>query len=521
MPAKLGMSFCISLSAILLFSGCGNRTREEQTQFSAAATVELYGVRHPGTTVIPVSDTLCTAERVRRETTRRLDRERLLDTIRVVIDSSSNLLEVPRPLKALAGKEFSIAREAPVIEFGLIPAEPKFFTELNGRDVSGWWGNYAQSNYQPENGKFYAAVGDHGQLGACIYIVEYDPAKRRTRCLPEINRTLGRRENQFGDGIIHGWLDFYKSVSLPYPHLWFCTYWSRFPEPTESDYATGYDGGHILSCDPRTGDIVDYGAPLPRASWPYHRVDTRRGMLYAVGMNREFLAWDINARRVRWAGYPPAGIDWFNRAILLDEATGKAYTTNNFASDAERHLIRYDPSANRFTRLACHMPKDSRTGQYEPMRAQTRDRGPDGLFWGVTSAGQLFTFDPDREIIEDKGPCWPGDQRYTCSLERSPGGRYVYYAPQSYRDGSPVIQLDTKTGKKKALAFLVNHYYGKYGYIPAVSYSLKLDDTGERLFMVWNGAFMDLADDIDVSRFGHCSVMLLHIPESEREDDTF
>jgi hypothetical protein len=513
------MSFCSLLSILLFLSGCFSRTSEKQTTVSDKETVGRYGIVFRGTTAIPISDTLCAEERARRDTALSKDREHLLDTARVVIDSSANLLEIPNHLKVLAGKEFSIARTAPKVEFGLIPVEPKFFPELNGRDVSGWWANYAQSNYLAENRKFYAAVGDHGRMGACIYIAEYDPAARKIRCLPEINRTIGRREDQFGDGSIHGWVDFYQSGDLAAPHLWFCTYWSRYPEPTESDYATGYDGGHILSCNPRTGDIVDYGAPLLHASWPYHRVDTRRGMLYAVGMNREFLAWDINTQRTRWAGYPPAGVDWFNRAILLDEATGKVYTTNNSESDPERHLICYDPSINRFSRLACHMPGDSGTGRYEPMRAQTRHRGPDGLFWGVTSTGQLFTFDPGREIINDRGPCWPGDQRYTCSLERSPGGRYVYYAPQTYRDGSPVIQLDTKTGRKKVLAFLVNHYHNKYGYIPAVSYSFKLDNAGERLFMVWNGAFMDLADDIGVSRFGHCSVMLLHIPAGEREDD--
>jgi hypothetical protein len=504
---------------MLLLSGCISRTPEKQARTSETVTVGRYGIVHRGTVAMPVSDTLCAVEQARRATARRLDRERLLDSARVVIDSSTALLNIPKHLNIFSGKEFSVAQAAPVIEFGLIPVEPKFFSELSQRDVSGWWGNYAQSNYIAETDRFYAAVGDHGQLGACINIAEYDPAARHIRCLPEINRTLGRRDDQFGDGIIHGWLDFYQSQDLHAPHLWFCTYWSRFPEPTESDYATGYDGGHIMSCDVRTGDIIDYGAPLPRASWPYHRVDTRRGMLYAVGMNREFLAWDINTQRTLYAGYPPAEIDWFNRAILLDETTGKVYTTNNSESDAKRRLICYDPATNRFSRLACHMPKDFRTGRYEPMRAQTRDRGPDGLFWGVTSSGQLFTFDPEREIIKDKGSCWPGDQRYTCSLERSPGGRYVYYAPQTYRDASPVIQFDIKTGKKKVLAFLVYYYFGKYGYIPAVSYSLKLDTAGGRLFMVWNGAFTDLADDIGVGRFGHCSVMLLHIPESERLND--
>ncbi|MDP2981893.1 MAG: hypothetical protein Q8O92_01010 [Candidatus Latescibacter sp.] len=480
--------------------------------------IGYYGVIHqrvsiPADSVIP-----CESEKKRKEMAEHMDREKLLYSSRTVIDSDPKMLEIPAGLRRFAGKEFIVAKTTPRIEFAVVPAEPRFFDELADRDVTGWWGNYTQSNYYPPTGKFYSAVGDHGKLNAHIYLVEYDTRSRTVRCLPEINRSIGRGEKQFGDGIVHGWIDIYQSRDLSRPHIWFCTYWSRFPEPTEADYATGYDGGRIFSFDMETGDIVDYGAPIPRTSWPYHRVDTRRGMLYAVGYHSEFLAWDINSQRSRWAGMLPDSLTWFTRAILLDETTGMVYTANNHVSDQERHLIRYDPAANRFTKLSCSMPKDPMTGRYEPMRAQTRDRGPDGLFWGVTNSGVLFSFDPAREKIVDHGLIWPTDQRYTCSMERSPGGRYVYYAPQAYRDGSPVIQYDIKTGGKKVIAFLKSYYYEKYGYIPAVSYSLKLDDRGEKLFMVWNGAFTEDVPDLGVGRFGNCSVMVINIPESERKE---
>ena len=59
----------------------------------------------------------------------------------------------------------------------------------------------------------------------------------------------------------------------------------------------------------------------------------------------------------------------------------------------------------------------------------------------LTYNGLLFTFDPVAEKIESKGYNWPGEQRYTCSMDRSPGGRYVYYLPgahgHGYSDGSP------------------------------------------------------------------------------------
>ena len=106
----------------------------------------------------------------------------------------------------------------------------------------------------------------------------------------------------------------------------------------------------------------------------------------------------------------------------------------------------------------------------------------------------------------------------SCSLECSPGGRYLYYTLRSARNFSPVIQYDTKTGTKKVLAFLYPYYYKKYGYMLTGSYALRLDDKGENIFIVWNGAFIKPTKKIGVDFWGHCSVMYLKIPATEREE---
>jgi hypothetical protein len=156
------------------------------------------------------------------------------------------------------------------------------------------------------------------------------------------------------------------------------------------------------------------------------------------------------------------------------------------------------------------------------MRAQTAHRGPDGLFWGVSSNGQLFTFDPEKEEVLSKGYNWPGEQRYTASMDRSPGGRYVYYAPGAhgagYLDGSPVVQYDTRTGQKKVLAFMFPYYYEKYGYTPGGTFSIRLDNKGERLFILWNGAFVEHKPGQESDTFGQCSVMVVNIPTNERQE---
>ena len=509
-----------------------------QAQESAEVRVGPRGVLRPFVERPEPAVTPSPSEQAKREEAERLDRAGLLYSGKVVVDRDPKMLEPPEVVAAYAGKEYVIASEPPQVEFAVLPVEPLFLRTSPVESKSSIsnepapWANWGQSAFDPGTGRFYSAVGDDGKYDAHIQIIEYDPATRKIRCLPEVNKVLGRDARTFGEGKIHGWLDWYQSEQLAKPHLWFCTYWAKYPEPDEEDFASGYDGGHILSCDPQTGDMVDYGAPVKRSSWPYHRLDPDRGILYAVGMFGEFLAWDINEQKTLWAGYLPEGMGWWERAILIDDKTGMVYTSNrDREEDPELHLIKYDPSKNRFFKLECHVPANSGSatgkggapGAFSPMRAQTRRRGPDGLFWCITNAGQLFTFDPDKETIEDKGPNWAGVQRYTASMDRSPGGRYLYYLPgahgHGYADGSPIVQYDTETGAKKVLAFMFPYYYEKYGYTAGGTFSVKLDDAGKRLFVLWNGAFVDHGEALrDDDTFGQCSLMLIHIPESERPE---
>ena len=525
------IALALTLSAVFaLFAAQG-----VVAQTAKVAKVGEHGILHKGAKTVEIKVIPSAQEQKKKEVAERLDKAGLLNTGKVVVDSDPAMLKPIDSVAPFAGKDYVIAKTPPTVEFAVIPVDPLWLGESPVKSKSsisnepGPWSNWCQANFDTRTGKFYSAVGDHGKYNAHILLVEYDPATKKVKCLPEVNKILGRTQDQFMEGKIHGWLDFYKSKDLDKAHLWYCTYWAKYDEPDEEDYATGYDGGHIMSYDVLTGDIVDYGVPLKRASWPYHRVDTKHGMMYAVGMHLEFLAWNIDKQQTMWAGFLPPGMAWNNRAILIDETTGMVYTSNHdTAADSLRHFIKYDPNRNRFFKLDCHVPAETsvstqgKPGVYMPMRAQTRTLGPDGLFWCVTSGGQLFTFDPKKEEIADKGRNWPGKQAYTCSMDRSPGGRYVYYLPgahgHGYSDGSPVIQYDTRTGTKKVLAFMFPYYYEKYGYTPGGTFSIKLDDKGERLFILWNGAFVNYDPSKDSDTFGQCSVMVVNIPASERQE---
>ena len=537
---RMASAFCVVMLVALMAMTACNQSQQVETA-KTGSNIGEHGIMHKASEIdIKERDiTPSPEQQKKKEIAERLDTHGLLYSGKVVVDSDPKMLEPVAHIAPLIKGDFVIAKEPPEVEFAIIPAEPLFLAEPYKKSTSdipndvGPWSNWSQANFDTRTGKFYSAIGDHAKYDAHIFLVEYDPKTKAVKCLPEVNKVIGRTLDQFMEGKIHGWLDLYKSNDLDNAHFWYCTYWAKYTEPDEDDYATGYDGGHIMSYDVMTGDIVDYGVPLKRASWPYHRVDTKRGIMYGIGMFSEFLAWDINEQKTMWAGYLPKGMTWNNRAILIDEETGMVYATNNDAqASPKRNVIKYDPFKNRFSQLDCYMPVTQGTnagrgkaGSHSAMRAQTRHRGPDGLFWGVTSAGQLFSFDPEKEEVLDKGVNWPGPEKYTCAMDRSPGGRYVYYVPgahgHGYLDGTPIIQVDTKTGTRKVLAFLFEYYYEKYGYTPGGSYSIKLDDTGGRLFILWNGAFTDHGEKVvkqedNYHAFGQCSVMVVNIPESER-----
>jgi hypothetical protein len=482
-------------------------------------------------------------EEERKKIATKKDKHGLIATGKTVVDHPQEVLTPPDNVKEFLGKGLSIAKNIPEIEFAVIPYKYRYFGTDRIKDNS-IWSSWNQAGYDVRSEKFFGAVGDHGWKNPHLHLVEYDISEKKLTCLPEINRVLGRKTNQFGDGKIHGYLDVYKPSFSDNRQLWFCTYWCRYPEPLDSDFESGYNGGHIMSWDLERKCFIDYGVPLERASWPFHRVDRKRGILYAIGMFSEFLAWDIDQQKIKWAGFlPPVGkekdiyavspgMKWYNRCMLLDEHTGSLYS-NNLLSE-RWSIIEYNPHKNRFYEL------DMDTKLTSPMRCHTRERDKEGYFWGLTSDGKLFSFNPDKPEFNLFNKLWPMVDNYSVSMDSSPGGRYLYFGIAShargYAYGSPVLQYDKKTAKTKILCFLFPYYYQKYGYVPGGSYSFKLNNTGDKLFMLWNGKFTEINDlyekmkkyDIENpanwsipqehDAFGDCSIFVINIPKEEREE---
>lgn len=433
----------------------------------------------------------------------------------VTVQPDDDMLKAPAHIPPLEG--VSIAKAAPTVDLTIVPLDPRFFYEPPPpRKDGGLWTVWGQGTYYPANGKLYGAVGNHEFYDSRLHLFEYDPKAKRVQTFRELNSFAGLPID-YGDGKIHGTLDFYNG-----PTIYFLTYWTEYPAPKEKQFQQGYEGGRLMSFNVNTRKARDLGVPMKRTSWQLHKMDTNRGLLFAVGAPwHEFLCYDIKNNKMLFGGYLPDGMKWYERALFVDDQTGCAYASNRSGSDSEVHIIQYDSTKNRFTKMKSCVPAIEKAGEGNQIRAATQRKLKDGAFICISRWGRMFKFYPEQDRVKDLGPCWSAEpsKLYTASIAVSPDDRYIYYIPAahggSHELGSPVVQYNVTTGERKAIAFLFPFLYEKYGYITGGTFSVSMDEKGERLFIIMNGAFNEWKKDGgDV--FGDPSVIVVHIPESER-----
>jgi len=155
------------------------------------------------------------------------------------------------------------------------------------------------------------------------------------------------------------------------------------------------------------------------------------------------------------------------------------------------------------------------------MRSSTRE-ARDGSVYGTTQGtGQLFRYRPARDELEMLGPAWQrGDYVTVCEL--SPDERFLYYLPGAhggaFRQGTPVVQYEIATGRRKVLAFLARAFEQAHNYVPAGTYGMKVSADGGTLYVNFNGHAADGTRPAHMrpNGFALCSFAAIHIPASER-----
>ncbi|MFQ5732095.1 MAG: YncE family protein [Planctomycetaceae bacterium] len=414
----------------------------------------------------------------------------------IVSDTSAEFLKPPASLKT----GIAVAKTPPTVDFLFFPGQ-----NYPGKP----WSNWGDGTFA--DGKYYTAIGDHYAIGGrgnvahgtgTGFVYEYDPRTKKLRTLVNTSQVLKLPKGHYTPGKIHSRIDLGNDG------------WLYFATHRGSKRATvdrfHYRGDWIFRSNPKTGktEVVVRG-PVRNHAVPTSTFDPQRLIFYggtAAGMNTKddkeirFFAYDCQNRKMLYNG--PDGPA---RYLAFARSTGRVYYV---PGNRDGQLMRFDPRVGK--------PQPV-TGQTIGMRAATVET-KDGRIYTV-SIGQrsadaaIWSLNTKTERVEKIGTAAVGSQAYVASIDVDPTGRYLYYVPGAHgggsRDGTPVVQFDVTTGRKKVIAFLHPYYQTKYGFTLKGTYSTAVDAAGDKLYVTFNVSRGSRAWDC-------CGLAVVHIPKSER-----
>ncbi len=414
----------------------------------------------------------------------------------MLTDASPEFLQGPDELS----EGTIVAKTPPRVDFLYYPNQ-----NYPGRPWSNWGDGVVA------DGKFYSAIGDHLAINRAqeqpygtgtAHVYEYDPATKKLRSLVDVTKLLDLPEGHYTPGKIHTRVDMGSDGWLYYA--------THRGSPRAANDENHYRGDWIFRTNPATGksEVVVH-APVPKHSIPNGMLDPQRLIYYggtaagpdAADQDIQFFAYDLKGKKLLYSG--PGGPA---RYMMLARSTGRLYYV---PGNADGQLMVYDPAQGG-------SPKPVK-GVTMGIRAAT-DETKDGKIYTV-SIGQgatdatIWEFNTKTEEARQIGTVAVGSVAYVASIDADPSGRYLYYVPGAHgsgpKDGTPIVQFDVQTGKRKVIAFLSPYYENKYGIALKGTYSTAVSEDGSKLFVTFNTSRGTRAWDC-------CGLAVIHIPESER-----
>jgi hypothetical protein len=400
--------------------------------------------------------------------------------------NSNDLLQIPQGIQG----DFKVATIPSRVEAVLFNGLPSIQNTL-------WssWGNGCLAS----NGKYYTTIGDHRGTEGKSYVYEYDPAKQTLTRIVNIAEVISQKPGQYGHGKIHSGMHEHKGS------LYFATYWGKQKE-VPAAYASGYKGSLLFRYDLRSRKTENLGAIAPKKGLPGSALDPERELLYFYGVEGErgeVVVYDLKKRSVRFQGGAESTTD--HRVFMMTKQ-GKVYF-----SDPNGRLSFYDPDKNVISATSLILP-----GPRGRLRAAAQATSS-GIIYGMTRSGRLFAFHSAKQAIKDLGPNFLGGD-YTAVMVLSPDEKYLYFAPGAHgsavKSGTPIVQYEIKTGRRKVIAFLLQSLIKEAGYFIAGNYNMQIDAKGAVLYCTFNGSKQ--IPGKDSVEFGLPAVVVIHIPQSER-----
>jgi len=452
---------------------------------------------------------------------RKYDKNKILRKSVMQTDSSQEFITMPQDYPDVI--DFDVAKTPPAIDFAIIQGFEPWYLPSNDYRKGGHYAGWGDVTKGPD-GCFYFSIGNHGSYGGTAYVIKYNPSTKSQEIVVNLKEILGSTPDDFIDGKFHGDLDIGSGGDM-----WILSYFG--PAPTREELDTVYRGGSLLKHNIFTGETKDFGIALEGESFVYHTYDWQRNVLFAVGtcyLNEYVFVYDTKANKMIYGGAPPQNICWYERCVLLDRETGVFYSTDSITHledikkggerfQGDHYFVSYVRRNNKFTRMQSTVPANPVTGKKAAIRAHTKRKDDKGAFWCFSDYGTFFKFYPEEDRVELVGVNWGKEGSYIANMCLSPKGRYIYYIPNAgfsaYKLGTPIVQYDIKTNQKKIIAFMYDFYMNNYGYNPAGTYGIELDEKGESLFFYMNGEFTTKELSTAV---GRPSIFQVHIPASER-----
>jgi len=252
-------------------------------------------------------------------------------------------------------------------------------------------------------------------------------------------------------------------------------------------YTGTYRGDVMFHFDPRTSTVTPIGVPIPEHGTPSLASLGTNGLVYGEATDPNprnprnhdtgaFFVYDTKTQTVVFRDDNPDHSLFRN--ILLDNKGGA------FVAGENGRLLVYQPGHHSLRDDGVQLPGGG------PLRASTRP-APDGAVYAVTQSPDgrapemFFALEPDASI-RTLGPA----RGYTTSMALSADGSRFYYVPGAHGDsadqGTPVIEVDTKTGAQRVVTKLNPLATTTLGLSLAGSYNVALDTARNRLFVGLN-----------------------------------
>ncbi len=427
------------------------------------------------------------------------------EKLKTFTPTAADILKIPEGVTG----DFDVAKTPPTIRFAVLPGQWK------GASLWSSWGDALFAS----DTNFYCSIGDHNGPHGYSYVYKVDPKSGTVDMVVDVNAVLELPASDYAPGKIHAPLMEYDGW------LVFAGYRGKSSAVTD-EY--NYVGDHLVRWNLTTGEAAFDPPPAPYCSLAASVVHKPSNRIYGVGPGgkrldgkSKFFSYDLVNKKTVFLGDPSPDA---TRAIIVAEDGRVWYSAGAVAAKKGKKgeadtpgspsmFARYNPKSNKAKMTKMAVPGDK-------LRAASRTNS-DGIAYGITWDGIMFRFDTVKEKVSVIGRTFETGPAYTAVCKLSPDERFLYYVPGSHGGtataGTPIIQFDTKTNRRKVIAFIHDYMRGAANYYTGGTFGLDISPDGKTVGIIFNGRELsDTRSATGSNEFDNCMVLLIDIPESER-----